>query len=124
MVDIDSFIDKRLVKHFGVTFARQKVATVNVRPGTMSTQTSLDPVYERNARFSIWRNLIRLLYQEPVFKARCDRVGRRFMARGERIPLVRGHRRLRIGSQCVIPDVTTFVASTFADDPLPEIGGW
>ena len=90
----------------------------------MSTQTSLDPVYERNARFSIWRNLIRLLYQEPVFKARCDRVGRRFMARGERIPLVRGHRRLRIGSQCVIPDVTTFVASTFADDPLPEIGGW
>jgi acetyltransferase-like isoleucine patch superfamily enzyme len=78
--------------------------------------------YERNARLAIWRNLIRILYQEPVFKSRCDTVGRRFMLRDEGIPLVLGHLRLRIGTQCVISGVTTFAASKLADDPVLEIG--
>jgi acetyltransferase-like isoleucine patch superfamily enzyme len=78
--------------------------------------------YERTARLAIWRNLIRIVYQEPVFKARCDRVGRRFMLRDEGIPLVLGHLRLRIGAECVISGVTTFAASKLADDPVLEIG--
>lgn len=78
--------------------------------------------YERSARLAIWRNLIRIVYQEPVFKARCDSVGRHFMLRDEGIPLVLGHLRLRIGTQCVISGVTTFAASKLADDPVLEIG--
>ncbi len=78
--------------------------------------------YERKARLAIWRNLIRILYQEPMFKSRCDSVGRRFMLRDGGIPLVLGHLRLRIGSQCVISGVTTLAASKLADDPVLELG--
>jgi acetyltransferase-like isoleucine patch superfamily enzyme len=78
--------------------------------------------YERMARLSAWRNLIRVAYQEPVFKARCDRVGRRFQLRDESIPLVLGHLRLVIGDNVTISGVTTFAGSKLADDPVLEIG--
>jgi acetyltransferase-like isoleucine patch superfamily enzyme len=78
--------------------------------------------YERNARLAVWYNLIRIIYQEPVFKSRCDTVGRHFMLRDEGIPLVLGHLRLRIGTDVVISGVTTFAASKLADEPVLEIG--
>jgi acetyltransferase-like isoleucine patch superfamily enzyme len=78
--------------------------------------------YERMARLSTWRNLIRVAYQEPVFKARCDSVGRRFQLRDESIPLVLGHLRLVIGDDVTISGVTTFAGSKVADDPVLEIG--
>jgi acetyltransferase-like isoleucine patch superfamily enzyme len=78
--------------------------------------------YERNARLALWYNLIRIVYQEPVFKSRCDSVGPKFMLRDEGIPLVLGHLRLRIGTDVTISGVTTFAASKLADDPVLEIG--
>jgi acetyltransferase-like isoleucine patch superfamily enzyme len=78
--------------------------------------------YERMARLSAWHNLIRVVYQEPVFKSRCDRVGKRFMLRDDSIPLVLGHLRLVIGDNCVISGVTTFAGSKLADDPVLELG--
>ena len=67
-------------------------------------------------------NFWRIVYQEPVFKSRCWRVGKRFLLRDEGIPLVLGHLRLSIGEHCVISGVTTFAGSKLADDPLLEIG--
>jgi serine acetyltransferase len=78
--------------------------------------------YERMARLSAWHNVIRVVYQEPVFKSRCERVGRRFMLRDDSIPLVLGHLRLVIGDHCVISGVTTFAGSKLADDPVLELG--
>jgi len=78
--------------------------------------------YERMARLSAWRNLIRVVYQEPVFKARCHSVGQHFQLRDEQIPLVLGHLRLVIGNNVTISGVTTFAGSKMAEDPVLEIG--
>jgi acetyltransferase-like isoleucine patch superfamily enzyme len=80
--------------------------------------------YERLARLNTWRNVIRIAYQEPIFKARCDRVGKKFMLRDDQVPLVLGSLRLVVGDNCVISGVTTFAGSKVADDPVLELGDY
>ena len=78
--------------------------------------------YERAGRIMAWYNLTRVLYYEPLFKARCDRVGRRFVITDRGMPLVMGHLRIVVGDNVGVSAVTTFAGSKLADDPVLEIG--
>jgi acetyltransferase-like isoleucine patch superfamily enzyme len=80
--------------------------------------------YERLARLNTWRNIIRIGYQEPIFKARCERVGKKFMLRDDQVPLVLGNLRILVGDNCVISGVVTFAGSKVADDPVLELGDY
>lgn len=77
--------------------------------------------HERRARLAAWQNFWRVLYDEPLFKSRCERVGRNFNLQGG-IPLVMGHLRIRIGDNVRISGVTTFTAARLAEEPVLEIG--
>jgi acetyltransferase-like isoleucine patch superfamily enzyme len=70
----------------------------------------------------MWNNFLRVLYYEPMFKTRCERVGRNFRLIGG-IPLLMGNpMRIRIGDDVTISGVTTFVGSKIADSPFLDIG--
>ena len=77
--------------------------------------------YEREARRSAWATLLRVLYQEPLFRARCERVGRRLvMTNG--IPFIEGHLRIRLGDDVAIDGVSSLTAGKVYDDPVLEVG--
>jgi acetyltransferase-like isoleucine patch superfamily enzyme len=77
---------------------------------------------ERRLRLAIWQGFVRLAYYEPMFKTRCERVGRNLRLIGG-IPLLMGNpMRIRIGDDVVISGVTTLVGSKMVDDPILEIG--
>jgi acetyltransferase-like isoleucine patch superfamily enzyme len=78
--------------------------------------------YERAGRIMAWYNLTRVLYYQPVFKARCEHVGKRFIITDRGMPLVMGHLRVLVGDDCGISAVTTFAGSKLAEDPVLEIG--
>ena len=77
--------------------------------------------YERRTRLAMWHGLLRVLYYEPMFKTRCERVGRNLTLIGG-IPLLMGDLRIRIGNDVTISGVTTFVGSKIVDNPLLDIG--
>jgi acetyltransferase-like isoleucine patch superfamily enzyme len=77
--------------------------------------------YERRFRLTAWSNLKRVLYHEPLFRARCERVGVRLHLDGG-IPLIIGHLRLRLGDDVRISGTTTFSAASRAEEPVLEIG--
>ena len=65
--------------------------------------------YERRVRLTLWRNLLRLVYYEPMFKICCEQVGRNLRVIGG-IPLLMGNPiRIRIGDDVTISGVTTIV---------------
>jgi len=76
---------------------------------------------ERAARLMVWRNFVRVAYHQPVFKGRCERVGRGLYLYGG-IPLVLGHLRVVVGENVTISGVTSFAGSKAVDDPVLEIG--
>ena len=76
--------------------------------------------YERATRLSLWRNFIRVAYQQPVFKARCDRVGRRLRVYYG-IPVVLGHLKVIVGDDVSISGVTTFTGTKALDNPVLEL---
>lgn len=78
--------------------------------------------WEQRVRKTAFWNFVRVVYHEPMFKSRCDRVGRRLLLRDCGMPLILGHLRLVIGDGCVLSAVTTFAGSKVADDPVLEIG--
>jgi acetyltransferase-like isoleucine patch superfamily enzyme len=64
---------------------------------------------------------LRLLYYQPLFTARCDRVGPGlFIERG--MPLVEGHLRIRLGQKVRMAGRSTFSAASRSRDPVLEIG--
>ena len=77
--------------------------------------------YERLLRHSVWRNVLRVVYHEPLFKTCCEHVGRNLHVWGG-LPVVMGHLRIRIGNDVRICGVTTLSAATMAEQPLLEIG--
>lgn len=78
--------------------------------------------YERAGRIMAWYNFWRIVYYQPVFKARCDHVGKRFVITDRGMPLVMGHLRVILGDDVAISAVTTFAGSKQAEDPVLEIG--
>jgi acetyltransferase-like isoleucine patch superfamily enzyme len=79
------------------------------------------PSYERLGHLSIWRTLLQVFYYEPLFKTRCEVVGKN-LELVDGIPLLMGAIRIRIGDHVTISGITTFVGSKMADDPVLEIG--
>lgn len=84
--------------------------------------------YERRARHAGFGNFMRIFYYQPLLKSRCDTVGPGLFVHGG-VPLIMGHVRLRLGTNCNISGPTTFAGSKLVDDPVLEIGdnthiGW
>lgn len=77
--------------------------------------------YERRTRLALWQGLLRVVYYEPMFKTRCDRVGRN-LTLIDGIPLLMGNLRIRIGDDVRISGVTTFVGSKIVENPVLDIG--
>ena len=77
--------------------------------------------YERALRLALWNGGLRIFYYEPMFKTRCERVGRN-LTLIDGIPVLMGNLRIRIGDNVTISGVTTFVGSKMANDPFLEIG--
>jgi acetyltransferase-like isoleucine patch superfamily enzyme len=76
---------------------------------------------ERRFRLSLWRNVLRVVYYGPLFKSRCEQVGRRLRLIGG-IPLVTGHLTLYIGDNVVIHGYSTFVGAKVVDEPKLIVG--
>lgn len=77
--------------------------------------------YERRGRLAGWGYLTRVLYYQPLFRARCENVGRNFIL-WQGIPVVMGHLRIRIGHNVQMFGTTTLVAARLARNPVLEIG--
>jgi acetyltransferase-like isoleucine patch superfamily enzyme len=76
---------------------------------------------ERRTRLALWRGFLRVVYYEPMFRTRCEHVGRNLRLDGG-IPLLMGRLRIRVGDNVTISGVTTFVGSKMADNPVLAIG--
>jgi acetyltransferase-like isoleucine patch superfamily enzyme len=77
--------------------------------------------YERLTRLALWQGFLRVIYYEPMFKTKCERVGQNLtLING--IPQLLGCLRIRIGDDVTISGVTTFVGSKMADNPILDIG--
>ena len=77
---------------------------------------------ERRLRHSLWHTFLRTLYYEPMFKTRCEQVGRNLRVIGG-LPLLMGNPiRLVVGNDVTISGVTTIIGSKPIDNPILEIG--
>jgi acetyltransferase-like isoleucine patch superfamily enzyme len=77
---------------------------------------------ERRLRRAIWGTVLRVAYYEPLFKTRCERVGKNLRLIGG-LPLLMGNPiRLIVEDNVTLSGVTTFVGTKLIDDPLLEIG--
>lgn len=77
---------------------------------------------ERRLRLCLWHNLTRVLYYEPMFKTRCERVGRNLRVE-DGMPLLMGNPiRIVLGDNVTLSGITTIVGSKMADQPVLEIG--
>jgi len=63
----------------------------------------------------------KLLWHEPVFRARCERVGERLTLFGG-APQIYGYLRISIGDDVTLHGVTTFATTKVLDDPALTIG--
>jgi acetyltransferase-like isoleucine patch superfamily enzyme len=77
--------------------------------------------YEREARRSLFATLLKVLYHEPLFRARCERVGRRLILTNG-IPYIEGHLRIRLGDDVALDGVSSLIAAKLHDAPLFEVG--
>jgi acetyltransferase-like isoleucine patch superfamily enzyme len=77
---------------------------------------------ERRLRRSFWQTCLRVAYYEPLFKTRCERVGRNLRISGG-LPLLMGNPvRLRVGNDVTLCGVMTIVGSKLVVNPVVEIG--
>lgn len=77
---------------------------------------------ERRLRHTLLGTLARLLYYEPLFRTRCERVGRNFRLIGGLPVLMGAPIRIRVGDNVTLSGVTTIVGSKQIDAPTLEIG--
>jgi acetyltransferase-like isoleucine patch superfamily enzyme len=68
-----------------------------------------------------FRWVTRIFYYQPMFRARCERVGRRFRL-DLGAPYVYGDLHIRIGDDCTMNAVSSFVATSVGQDAVLEIG--
>lgn len=84
------------------------------------------PVYrllerERLLRLSLWNAFTRIVYHTPIFKLRCDSVGRGLYLIGG-IPLVMGHLRLKLGDDVSLHGKSTLIGAKVFENPTLSIG--
>jgi len=76
---------------------------------------------EREFRLSLWHSLKQFLYYEPLFKSRCEKVGKGlklFVG----IPQIIGDLRLIVGNNVTLHGVSTFIGVKIFDKPILRIG--
>jgi acetyltransferase-like isoleucine patch superfamily enzyme len=68
-----------------------------------------------------FRWLSRCFYYQPMFRARCERVGRNLRV-DLGAPYVYGDIRIRIGDDCTMSAISSFAATSVGEKPVLEIG--
>jgi acetyltransferase-like isoleucine patch superfamily enzyme len=68
-----------------------------------------------------FRWLTRIFYYQPMFRARCERVGRNLRV-DLGAPYVYGDIHIRIGDDCTMNAISSFVATSVGKDAVLEIG--
>lgn len=84
------------------------------------------PVYsllagERAFRLACWHGFTRIFYHTPMFKLRCQEVGKGMYLIGG-MPLVMGHLRLKIGNDVIIHGASTLVGAKVFEEPTLSVG--
>lgn len=77
--------------------------------------------YERSVRRTTFGIIKKMLYTEPLFRARCDSVGDQLILI-DGIPLISGNLRIRIGNSVTLHGVTSLTAGHVYPDPTLDIG--
>jgi acetyltransferase-like isoleucine patch superfamily enzyme len=77
--------------------------------------------WERSLRLICWREFLRIFYHTPIFKLRCNTVGRGLNLIGD-IPLVCGHLQMVLGNNVTIHGVSTFSGAKVFDQPTLTVG--
>jgi acetyltransferase-like isoleucine patch superfamily enzyme len=77
--------------------------------------------YERVMRRSFFRNVVRLFYYEPLFKAQCVSFGAGCHL-VQTIPLVSGNLQIYLGDNVTIDGTNTFESTAVFDTPKLHIG--
>jgi acetyltransferase-like isoleucine patch superfamily enzyme len=68
-----------------------------------------------------FRWLTRSFYYQPMFRARCDRVGKNLRV-DLGVPYLYGDLKIRIGDDCTMSAMSSFVSTSSGRDPVLEIG--
>ena len=77
--------------------------------------------WERALRHALWHGATRVLYHTPLFKLRCQSVGKGLYLIGG-IPLVMGHLRLNLGDNVVVHGKSTLIGAKVFDAPTLTVG--
>jgi acetyltransferase-like isoleucine patch superfamily enzyme len=77
--------------------------------------------YVHHAIRNGFRWLTRSFYYQPMFRARCEKVGRNLRV-DLGAPYVYGDIRIRIGDDCTMSAISSFAATSAGDKPVLEIG--
>ena len=77
--------------------------------------------YERKTRCTLWRNLKRFFYYDPLFKVKCVKYGRgcRLI---QALPLISGNIQIYLGENVLIDGTNTFASTAVLDKPVLKIG--
>jgi acetyltransferase-like isoleucine patch superfamily enzyme len=77
--------------------------------------------YAHHAIRNAFRWVTRSFYYQPMFRARCESVGRNLRV-DLGAPYVYGDIRIRIGDDCTMNAISSFVATSVGKEPVLEIG--
>ena len=70
---------------------------------------------------NVFRWITRCFYYQPMFRARCDQVGKNLRV-DLGAPYVYGDIRIRIGDDCTMNAISSFVSTSVGRNPVLEIG--
>lgn len=76
---------------------------------------------ERALRLACWNSFARVMYHTPIFKLRCDAVGKGLYLIGG-IPLVMGHLRLKLGDGVSMHGKSTLIGAKVFENPTLTVG--
>lgn len=77
--------------------------------------------YERLFRINLWNTLVRVFYTTPIFKSRCEQVGRSLLVIGG-VPYVVGDLRIRLGDRVAVHGKSTLNGAKVFTAPTLTVG--
>jgi hypothetical protein len=77
--------------------------------------------YAHHAVLNAFRWVSRCFYYQPMFRARCEKVGKNLRV-DLGAPYVYGAIKIRIGDDCTMSAISSFVSTSVGKDPVLEIG--
>ena len=80
--------------------------------------------YERLSRRAVLKKITSKIYYEPMFRSRCEAVGKGFQLTNsiQGIPLIIGDLKICIGDNVILNDIATFCGLKVMDEPRLIIG--